>query len=142
MFKAGPTGKNDPNCEVRPTGAYVEVNQRTQKEPPDNLRVETLTSDLGDSITWLETDALTAYRQVLLDEACRDLTTLWTPIGRLRSTRLCFGLTTGTALGARLTEMLSRLPPDVRRRLRNYADHDDFRAGATSHEFMWFQELH
>ena len=78
---------------------------RTQKEPPDNVRVETLISDLGDSVTWLETDALTAYRQVLLDEDCRDLTTLWTPIGRLRSTRLCFGLTNaGTALGARLTE--------------------------------------
>ena len=100
VFKAGPAGKNDPNFDVRPTGAYVKVNQRTQKEPPDNVRVETLISDLGDSITWLETDALTAYRQILLDEACRDLTTLWTPIGRLRSTRLCFGLTNaGTALG-------------------------------------------
>lgn len=109
--KLGKDGKLDSNFDIRPVGAYVEVNDRIQKEPPENVRAAELVSELGDSRTWFEADSLSAYRQVLLEEKSQEYTTIWTPIGRLKSRRMPFGLIdSGTALTARFTTMLTELP--------------------------------
>jgi hypothetical protein len=143
VFKQGPEGKLDPNYDVRPCGAYVEVNDECEREPPSaSCSMEELRQQLGDSISFFGTDVYNAYRQIELDEESKDLTAVWTPLGPIRSERLVFGLmNAGTVLGRYLSAVFAGLSSAARRRWLNYAD--DFLSGQTSHTLMfgWLREF-
>ena len=131
VLKTGPSGLRpelDPDFDVRPCGAYVEINDCCEPEPTEAPDREKLVRRFGLFKLFFGTDGISSYRQVLLHEDSRDLTALWTPIGIIRSRRLVFGMkNAGTVLGRIINELMNELPTAVREAFKNFAD--DFRAG-------------
>jgi hypothetical protein len=78
VLKKGPDGKLAEDFDVRPCGAYIEVNDETEQEPVDSgSPPEELRQTLGDSITFFGTDVHNAHRQIELHEDSKPLTTLF-----------------------------------------------------------------
>ena len=89
------------------------MNDQCEKEPvtaPDRAEIA---RQFGTARKFFGSDAIAAYRQVLLDEKSRPMTAVWVPQGLIQSLRLCFGMkNAGTVLGRKITAVLEELPEE------------------------------
>ena len=123
-----PNKNGDMEFGVRPCGAYVEVNERIEKMPPNAPRMEDLVMKFAGAEFFFETDAQSAYFQIPLHEDSRDVAAVWTPLGLLRPTRFAWGLkNAGTVLQKHMDRAFQKLSDEDREAMANYAD--DITAG-------------
>ena len=134
VLKTGPDGKAMVDFEIRETGDFVLVNTQLVKLPPNLPRPEITVQKHLDGIVFFQTDAKSAYHQLLLHEDSRDVAAIWCPQGKLRPTRLLMGLkNAGTVLQQEIDRAFAGCEEHIRRlfeaRLSNYAD--DFAGSQT-----------
>jgi len=120
--KLHPTGAEE-LMKIRACGAYGMVNDLLEKLPPNNPSIHDFLLQAGDGVLFWQFDCSSAYYQIELDERDRDATTIWTPLGLSRFTRLPFGVKNAAAiLQARINAALATLSADVRSHISNFAD--------------------
>ena len=76
----------------------VGVNQKICSESYPMPRIESALTSLANMKFFAKIDLASAYHQIELDEVSREITTINTPLGLLRWTRLPFGIKTASAL--------------------------------------------
>ena len=120
---------------LRDCGDYVEVNDRIEKIAPDFSKIPDEVEKFASARFFFETDAAAFYNLITLCESTRNWTTVHTPLGKVRWTRMPFGIkNAGTIAHSRLREYLRKLPDDTFHRLANYFD--DITGGAINHEVL------
>ena len=120
---------------LRDCGDYVDVNDRIEKIAPDFSKIPDEVEKFASAKCFFETDAAAFYNLITLCESTRNWTTVHTPLGKVRWTRMPFGIkNAGTIAHSRLREYLRKLPDDTFHRLANYFD--DITGGAISHEVL------
>ena len=96
-----------PNGDIRLCGDYkVGVNNKICSDSYPIPHIETALSSLVGMSYFAKLDLTNAYNQIEMDEGSREITTLNTPIGLVRWTRLPFGIKTASAQFQRIIERI------------------------------------
>jgi hypothetical protein len=112
--KAGKLGKHDPLFKLRPTLDLVRINAMCKKMATSAPNTTTEVERHGPHTYFVQSDAHSAYWQILVDAASQPLFSFWTPTELLMCTRMPFG-----ALNA--GSVMQRHTTTIRREMRRVA---------------------
>ena len=99
---------------VRVVGNYILVNSETVRETTASVRVDDNVRKHNENSLFIISDMASGYEQCEIDESCRHIVALLTPIGILQPRRVTFGMiNAGTCLQKSLLPMIESLPQEV-----------------------------
>lgn len=124
-YKEGPPGREREEFEVRPCRVFPLLNDQTPKMAPNTPLLKADIEKLADKKLFIETDGAEFFHQIELHPGSRDFCTLWTPLGKLRPTRIIEGLkNASTVVKSRMNVALSTMAAEERKKKAfvNYLD--------------------